>query len=45
MRHQPPQVAFHDDEGHLVIDAKTIAAHYLQWRFWVDLLTTVPFDW
>jgi hypothetical protein len=40
-----PQVAYHDEHGYLVTDHASIARHYAEWRLWVDLATTVPFDW
>jgi hypothetical protein len=38
-------VAYHDEHGSLVTDHASIARHYAEWRLWVDLATTVPFDW
>lgn len=40
-----PQVAYHDEYGSLVTDRRLIASHYAEWRLWVDLGTTIPFDW
>ena len=42
--HAPPQVAYHDEDGYLVTDRQDIARHYTEWRLWVDLGTTIPFD-
>jgi hypothetical protein len=38
-------VAYHDEDGNLITDRAAIARHYAQWRLWVDLGTTIPFDW
>ena len=38
-------MAYHDEDGHLITDRGAIARHYAQWRLWVDLGTTIPFDW
>ncbi|KAF8054945.1 AKT1 [Scenedesmus sp. PABB004] len=37
-------VAYYED-GELVTDLPSIARHYARWRLWVDLVTTIPFDW
>eukprot|EP00878_Enallax_costatus_P040712 GHUV01047065.1.p1 GENE.GHUV01047065.1~~GHUV01047065.1.p1 ORF type:complete len:324 (+),score=64.85 GHUV01047065.1:636-1607(+) len=37
-------VAYYED-GELVTDWRRIAGHYARWRLWVDLATTIPFDW
>lgn len=39
------QVAYHDEDGDLVTNRRAIAKHYAEWRLWVDLGTTIPFDW
>lgn len=38
-------MAYHDEDGYLVTDRLAIARHYAEWRLWVDLGTTIPFDW
>ena len=38
-------MAYHDEDGNLVTDRAAIARHYCHWRLWVDLGTTIPFDW
>ncbi|KAI8469642.1 MAG: hypothetical protein J3K34DRAFT_276757 [Monoraphidium minutum] len=38
-------VAYHDADGLLVVDRRRIAANYARVRLWVDLATTIPFDW
>jgi Ion transport protein len=35
---------FDDDSGALIVDRTRIAIHYLQLWFWVDLLSSFPFD-
>lgn len=39
------QVAYHDECGELVVSRRSIALHYARQRLWLDLLTTLPFDW
>jgi hypothetical protein len=34
----------HSTKGEEIFDMKKIAINYLQGRFWVDLLATIPFD-
>jgi hypothetical protein len=43
--HSTPQVAYYDEDNVLVTSRRLIAANYLRSTFWLDLLTTVPFDW
>ena len=39
-------VAYHDDNGVLVAELPLIARRYARCgRLWLDLVTTVPFDW
>ncbi|GBF99926.1 hypothetical protein Rsub_12619 [Raphidocelis subcapitata] len=38
-------LAYHDEDGNLVTDRGAIASHYCRSRLWLDLATTVPFDW
>jgi hypothetical protein len=38
-------VAYYDEDGGLVTDRRLIARNYARWRLWVDLATTIPFDW
>ena len=38
-------MAYYDDDSVLVTDRRLIARKYAQWRLWVDLATTIPFDW
>jgi len=38
-------LAYYDSVGHLVRDPAKIVRHYLQYRFWVDLISTAPIDY